>query len=307
MRLTDDSRLRGLVAAPHTPFTADGSLALDLVDRQVEHLVDTGVSGVFVAGSTGEGLSLTGDERRALLERWVEAARGTPLRVIAHVGALAIGESVALAAHAEATGADAVASLAPSYMRPATVGALINWLAPVAAACARTPFYYYDIPALTGVEFATDEVLETGGARIPNLAGVKLTRHDLSLCLASLRLGDGEFDVLFGHDEELLGGLVMGSRGFVGSSYNFAAPAYRRVIDAFEAGDLETARRTLAWCVELLRTLARHDYLPAAKVTMGFLGVEVGPARSPLDNLDAARTAALRADLESIDFFATVA
>ena len=292
------------MAAPHTPFATDGSLAPEVVERQAAHLSDAGVTGVFVAGSTGEGLSLTGEERRALLARWVEVSG--PLKVIAHVGALARDESAALAAHAAELGVDAVAALAPSYFRPASVDALIDWLAPIAAAAPRTPFYYYDIPALTGVDFETDRVLAAGAARIPTLAGVKLTRHDLSLCLAATRLDGGAFDVLFGHDEELLPALATGSRGFVGSTYNFAARPALRILAAFERDDLSAAREEQAWCLSLIRTLAAHDYLPAAKAAMGWLGVPVGPPRAPLVDLDAARRASLRAALEELDFFTRV-
>ena len=91
--------------------------------------------------------------------------------------------------------------------------------------------------------------------------------------------------------------------GGVGSSYNFAAPIYVRLMAAFERGDLETARREQFRSVQLIELLAGVGYMAAAKAVMGFLGVDVGPARLPHANLTAEQNAKLRTDLERLGFF----
>ena len=95
--------LKGLVAPAFTPMRADGSLDLDGVGRQAKHLLAQGVAGVFVGGTSGEGASLTVQERRELTERWCAAAGTLP--VIVHVGDASVATARALAAHAQETGA----------------------------------------------------------------------------------------------------------------------------------------------------------------------------------------------------------
>src|SRR5688572_30665953 len=113
--------LRGLIAAPHTPLRADGSLNLEQIPALCSHLIQAGVSGVFINGTTGECHSLSLDERRCLAERWKAAVAGTPLQWVVHVGGNCIEDAKCLAAHAEKLGAHAIAALAPSYFKPQTI------------------------------------------------------------------------------------------------------------------------------------------------------------------------------------------
>lgn len=293
--------LHGLVAATHTPFHADGSLNAGAVEKQAAHLLRNGVSLVFIGGSTGESSSLSLEERKALAQRWCEVARGTALKVIVHVGANALTDSRALAAQAQQFGAVAISALAPSYFKPRSLDALIACCAEVAAAAPETPFYYYDIPVLTGVSQSMPEFLEKAPARIPTLAGIKFTNPDLMAYLHCLNAGG--WDVPWGIDEWMLGALATGAKGAVGSGFNFAAPVYRRLIAAFEKGDMEAARLEQYRGTRLVALLARHGYMGAAKATMAMLGVDVGPARLPNGSLDAAQAKALRGELETLGFF----
>jgi N-acetylneuraminate lyase len=293
-----DSRL---IAATHTPFDADGALALGVVERQAAHLLANGVTTAFIGGTTGEAHSMTVDERRALAERWFDVVRGTPLRVMVHVGANCLEDAMALAAHALGRAA-AVAALAPSYFKPATVDVLIDWCAAIAAKAPGVPFYFYDIPVLTGVRLSMPEFLARGRERIPTLAGIKWTNPDLFNYQLCLRVPGG-FDLPWGNDEYLLSALAVGARGAVGSTYNFAAPVYQRLLRAFDAGDLATARDEQFRSVQLVQVLAGYGYMGAAKALMGMLGVPVGPARLPNTNPGPEQTAALRRDLEQLGFF----
>jgi N-acetylneuraminate lyase len=301
MTLPDSQRLHGLVAATHTPFHADGALRLDGVERQCAHLLENGVRSVFIGGTTGESASLSLEERLALAERWMAVARGTEMRVVVHAGANCLADARALAAHAQKHSATAVAALAPSYFKPRTVEALVACCAEVASAAPATPFYYYDIPPLTGVTLPPLEFLEKAAARIPNLVGLKFTNPDLMAYLQCLRSGD--WDIPWGLDEWMLGALATGARGAVGSSFNFAAPLYHRLMAAFARGDLEAARVEQHRSTRLVALLARHGYMGAAKATMTMLGVDVGPARLPNTSLDAAQAKTLRSELEALGFF----
>jgi len=296
----DAFALEGLIPAAHTPFRKDGAIDLDRVPDQARHLLRHQLQTVFIAGSTGESHSLTIEERRHLTARWTEVARGTPLRIIVHVGSNCLSDACALAAHAQEAGASAVAALAPSYFKPRDLDALIACCAAIAVKAPALPFYFYDIPALTGVSLPMPEFLERASRVIPTLAGIKFTNLDfaqLQLCL-DLK----SHDIAWGVDEALIGALACGVRSAVGSTYNFAAPIAQRLVDAFHRGDLETARREQLRLVRLVAALARHGYLAAAKYLMERLGVEVGPPRLPLTPLRPEQIQVLEDDLARLGF-----
>lgn len=300
------ARLTGLVAATHTPLHEDGSLHLAIVEQQAAHLLSHGVRLAFIGGSTGESHSLNVDERRALAQRWAEVTRGSELRFIVHVGSNCLADARTLAAQAESLGALAISALAPSYFKPATLDGLIACCAEVAGAAPATPFYFYDIPGLTGVSLPMPEFLERAPGRIPTLAGLKFTNSDLLSYQLCLRAVGGRFDVPYGTDEWLLAALVLGARGAVGSTYNFAAPIYHRLMAAFARGDLEAARQEQFRSVQLVRILSRRGFMGSAKAVMQMLGVPVGPPRLPNTALSAEQSDALRAELDAAGFFSWI-
>ncbi len=300
------SRLLGFTAATHTPFDASGQLRLEIVAKQAEHLQKQQIPRVFIGGTTGESHSLTADERKQLAAEWMKVTRGTPLEVVVHVGANSLEDCRALAAHAESVGARAIAALAPSYFRPRSVDLLVDSMQQIAAAAPATPFYYYDIPSMTGVNFPVAEFLQAARDKIPTLTGVKYTNSDLAGLQRCLKLDDGRFDVLFGCDEYYLAAATLGVQGGVGSTYNFAAPVYHRMLAHYAAGDLPAAREEQHRSVLLVELLVRYGFMAAAKTVMGFLGVEVGPARLPHANLTSEQKTTLRRELETLGFFSWI-
>lgn len=301
----DVRKTTGLIAAPFTPFRADGSLQLDAIPGYARYLRSSGVVGAFVCGTTGEGASLTLDERRQVAERWVAAAPAG-LRVIVHVGHTCLADSRALAAHAQAIGADSIAALAPFFFKPAGVDGLVEWCAQVASAAPRLPFYYYHMPSMTGFTVAVVEFLRAAAGRIPTLAGVKFTFEDLEDFGRCLRFDGGRYDLLFGRDELLHAALMLGARGAVGSTYNFAAPLYQRIIAAFDQGDEPAAAAGQARACAMIQAAVTAGGHPIAafKSLMRGRGVECGPARPPLVNPTSAEMSALHARLDQIGCFA---
>jgi len=290
--------LSGLIAAVHTPFGKDGELAPDTVPQQAAHLAATGVTGVFVAGTTGECSTLAIEERERLLEAWVECAG--PLTVIAHVGHDAPRLARRLATHAQRTGAAAIGALPPTYLKPRGIPELVETCSFIASGAPDLPFYYYDIPMLSGVKVATADFLDQARDAIANWGGVKYTNPDHTEMQECIRRGH---TTLYGCDETMLAGLALGTRGAVGSTYNFAGPLYQRLIAAWERGDLETARAEQHRSVQLVRTLQTYDYMGAAKSVMGMLGIDCGPVRLPLYRQSDAELSQLREDLEELGFF----
>lgn len=294
--------LTGLVPAAHTPLASDGTLALDVVDQQAQLVADSGIHGVFVGGTTGEFASMNLEERMALADRWCSAADGS-LRVAVHVGHNCLNDAVTLAAHARSAGAAAIAVMAPSYFKPATIADLIDFCAPIAAEADPLPFYFYDIPGMTGVRLRMSEFLYQARFRIPTLCGLKYSNDDLLELQECVRLDHGAFDVFFGSDECLLAGLCLGIRGGVGSTYNFAAPVYQRLIKAFEKHDLEAARAFQGQSIDLIKILGEFGFLAASKSVMAMLGVDCGPVRPPVRNLTLQERQALWERLRPLDVF----
>jgi N-acetylneuraminate lyase len=275
-----------LIAPPFTPLHANGTLNLGAVENYVEMLVSSrAIDGAFVAGSTGEGMLLTVSERQELAAAWVAAARSTELQIIIQVGHNCQADAVALARHAAQIGGNAISAAAPSYFKPATVEDLIDFLAPIAAAAAELPFYFYDIPMLTHVELSMPAFLAKAGARIRNLAGLKYTNDDLVQLQHCLRVQEQGMEILFGRDQLLLAAYAWGVRGAVGSTYNLMPGLYRDMLAAFDAGDHQRARQLQARSIAVIEALEPFGFLAAAKYVMGRRGLECGPVRAPLRNL----------------------
>ena len=187
-------KFHGLCPATHTPFHADGSLNLAVVERQAEHLLARKIDRVFIGGTTGESVSLQLTERLALGDRWAAVAKSSGMKVVVHVGANCLADAATLAAQAQRNQASAISMIAPSYFKPRNVEDLVACCAQVAAAAPELPFYYYDIPVLTGINFPVDDFLKLAAQRIPNLAGVKYSNPDLGTYL----LGNGSIPSFLG-------------------------------------------------------------------------------------------------------------
>jgi len=294
--------LQGLVAATFTPLHDDGSINVATIPQIVDHLVRHGTVGMYVLGSTGEGVSLTHDERLAVAEAFVQAA-GKRLPVIIQVGCESLAESRRLAAHAEEIGADAVSAISPVYFKPDSVETLVDSMAEVAGGAGGLPFYYYHIPAATGVAADMVDFLRLGGQRIPTLRGIKFTSLNVFEFQSCVEYAGDRFEILWGLDEMLLFGLAAGARAAVGSTYNFAAPIYQRLLSAYAEGNLEEARRQQSHSQALIRTFVPYGPRPAQKAIMSMVGPDCGPCRLPLRSLSSKKAAQLRADLEATGFF----
>lgn len=298
------NRFSGLIAAPFTPFHADGSVNLDVIPAYARFLKSRGVKAVFVCGTTGEGASLSTEERERVAEAWQKTA-GPALPVIVHTGHTSLPEARRLSAHAEKIGAAAIAALSPFFFKPRDNAGLIDWCAAVASAAPTLPFYYYNIPSMTGVSFPVAEFLQQASGRIPTLAGIKYTYEDLADYAACVRHDHGRYDVLFGRDELLLEGWNQGAHGAVGSTYNYASPLYVRLLAALHNGDHALARALQDQAIAMIAACNAIGvtHLAASKALMAMLGVDCGPVRLPLAQPSSAQLALLREKLTGIGFF----
>jgi N-acetylneuraminate lyase len=279
-----------------------GSVRRDRIPELVEHLIREGIAALYVGGSTGEGVSLTTAERMEVAEAFVAAA-ARRIPVLVQVGHNSLREARLLAEQAQRVGADAISAAPPSYFRPASSRVLLQCLQEIAAGAPELPLYYYHIPGMTGVQVEWGEFLPLAAAAMPSLVGAKYTSPDLAGLQHCLHLAEERFEFLYGGDEMLLPAFAVGVQAAVGSTYNFAAPLYLRILQAFKRGDLKDARCDQARSVTMVEALLRNHGNAGLKAAMQLIGVDCGPPRLPQCALTAAEISHLEADLRQIGFF----
>lgn len=296
-------KLKGLIAAPFTPMREDGSLNLSLIPTYYEMLTANGVTGAFICGSTGEGVSMTTAEKKAVAEAWASCTQSNPdFKVMTLLGGTSIADCIDLAKHARKLGLYAVSFTAPFYFKPATVQQLADCCKLIAAEVPDMPFYYYHIPVLTGVNFAMYDLLQAVDGSIPNFAGIKYTHEDFMDFLSCLHFQDGKYDMLWGRDENMLPALSLGTQGAVGSTFNYAAPLYYELIEAFNNGDLLKAQKLQQQSIDMIRLLGKYGGIATGKAYMKVLGVDCGRFRLPVRNMSEEQFNAFQKEVEALNF-----
>ncbi len=297
-------KLNGLIAATYTPFHPDGSVNLDLIPAMTDHMIERGVSGFYVCGSTGEGESLTTGERKAVAQAFIKATDHR-VPVVIQVGHNSIESACDLARHAASAGADAISTLPPTYFKPATLDLLVDYIKSVTNAAPDLPYYYYHIPRLSGVSFDTVELLERASASIPSFAGIKFSDFFLAEMMACQEFDKGRYDIPFGSDEMILGALATGATGAVGSCYGFAAPLWLEIISAYEARDMEKAQawmRKAARLIRIINTEPGPFHACVKQVVWPLLGFDPGPSRLPQPSMTPAQIGQAQQRLEETGF-----
>ncbi len=295
-------RLRGMIAATFTPMKENGDINYDEIKHYADYIASTPVEGVFVNGTTGEFSSLTVDERKQILKCWVDAAAGR-FKVICHVGSNCQRDSMELTAHAAAAGAYGIGCIAPSFFKPATVKDIVDFFAPIAASAPELPFYYYNMPSMTGVNLPVDKILAEGRKVMPNFAGTKFTHNNLMEMGVCINLDGGEFEVLHGYDEILIAGLAMGAKAGVGSTYNYIPAIYDGIFKAMAVNDVDRARELQQKSIKTVEVIIKYGGgVRGGKAIMNLIGIKCGECRSPLSPLSKEEYAALDADLNALGF-----
>lgn len=278
-------RFEGLIAAPFTPMDEKGEVIYDQVSVYYDFLEKNNIVGAFINGSTGEGVSLSQTEKMKLVEAWTAKSKvRKSVKVITLVGGTSYKECIENAQHAAEHGVDAIALLAPFYFKPAGAKQLAEFVALVAASVPQTPVYFYHIPVLSGCYVSMYEFLQEADSLIPNLAGIKYTHEDFMDFLSCINFSNGKYDMMWGRDENMLSALVLGCRSGVGSTFNYAAPLYYQLIEAFDKGDLHTARNLQQLSIDMIRLLGKYGGIATGKAYMKYVGLDCGKFRLPVKN-----------------------
>lgn len=282
-----NQKLTGILPALLTAFD-DHGVDTNATAKLVDTLMKAGVDGLYVGGSSGEMVLQSTDERRALLECVMENVAGRGC-VIAHVGALSTADTVTLAKHAKAVGADAVSSVTPLYYKY-SFREVKAYYARIAEA-AQLPVIIYNIPALTGMSLNRDQLGEL--LSIPGVGGMKFTASDFYQ-LERLHTDFPDHVFYNGSDEMLLSGLAAGADGGIGTTYNFQPKRMVEIRKRYLAGDMQGALALQTLANRAIEVILRNGVIPSTKALLGMLGLDVGLCREPFMPLTEEMLADLR-------------
>ena len=276
-----------------TPLTPEGKLDEKSVERLVNHLYQKGVGGLYVTGSTGEGIYLDPAIRRQIVEQTVALSRGRG-QVIVHVGAIQATIAYELAEHAGKAGAEAVSSI-PPFAGGYSLAEIETFYRELARRSPLPVIGYY-IPGLTGQTRSAEQLAAI--AAIPNVTGFKFTDTNLYVMqrLAS-RFQPGQ--ILYnGADEMLSLGLQMGAHGGIGTTYNFMPELFVQIARLCQAGDFAGAINVQKQANVAIEHLLRYHWLAATKQILYWQGlIDHTTAGSPRGSLTADEQRTFRAQL----------
>lgn len=297
-------KISGLINAPFTPFDKNGEVNLQPIEVYAKMLQNNGIQGVFINGSSGEGYMLTEEERMILAEEWMRVSP-KDFKVIVHVGSTCVKQSNKLAAHAQEIGAFGVGAMASPFPKAGRVEELVKYCEEIACGAPDLPFYFYHIPALSGVFLPMLPFLEAVDGRIPNFAGIKYTFESIYEYNQCMLYKDGKFDMLHGQDETILPALAMGgAKGGIGGTTNYNGRELVGIIEAWNNDDLETAREKQNFSQDVINVIVNYrGNIVGGKRIMKLIGLDLGENRTPFRNMTDAEEASMKKELEAINFF----
>jgi N-acetylneuraminate lyase len=263
------------------------------LEKLLDRVYTADVDGVYMCGSTGEGVLLDAAQRRKIVEA---AVRNSPRgkHVIVHVGAWSLDVSEGLARHAESVHAFAISCIRPPAV---SYGEMVSWYR-LLAASTGLPLLAYYFPDSTGEPLNVDQLTEI--CELPGVGGLKYTDYDLYTLSLLVRAG---YRVFNGRDEVLAAGLLMGACGGIGSVYNAVPGCFVELRKLAAAGDWAAARTVQDRINDLIRVLLRYPFLPALKQLLTWEGIECGGVVRPRSGLSAAQESELRASVTALGLF----
>ncbi|MGH9469980.1 MAG: dihydrodipicolinate synthase family protein [Terriglobia bacterium] len=271
--------LRGVFTPMITPFSARGKLDEGAFRANLRFLSASGISGVLVAGSTGEAPHLTIPERLRLIDI-ARASVKPPQVLIAGAGLESTAHTIELSREAAQRGADAVLLLPPAYYKPALRPDVLAAHFGAVADGVRVPTLIYSIPQYTG--YRMDVEMLGRLARHPNVVGLKESSGDFSFVQAILRKVPRNFSVFAGAAPVLIDALNAGAAGGILGQSNFAPSLCAAIYEAFRAGVLESAERLHQRLMILATEITVAWGIPGIKAAVDLAGGRGGAPRLPL-------------------------
>ena len=258
---------RGVGTAIVTPMNANG-VDYDAFERLIEWQIEEGINALVVAGTTGEGSTLTDDEHKEVLRFAMEKVNGR-VPVVAGTGSNDTSYAIELTKYACEIGCDAMLLVTPYYNK-ATQRGLIESFTAIADASTK-PCILYNVPSRTGCNLtpASCAVL----AKHENIVGIKEASGNISQIAEIAALTKGEFDIYSGNDDQVVPLMSLGGKGVISVVSNILPRKTVELCDKFFAGDLEGSRKIQLELLPLINALfCEVNPIPvkAATAAMGF-------------------------------------
>ena len=297
--MSDIKKYQGVFPAFYACYEDDGSVSPARTRALAKYLLEKGVKGLYVGGSSGECIYQSVAERKVILEN-VMAEVGGKMTIIAHVACNNTADSQELARHAESLGVDAIASIPPIYFHLPPYGIADYWN-DISAAAPNTDFIIYNIPQLAGVSLTIPLLREM--KKNPRVIGVKnssMPTQDIQMWKDE---GGPDFVVMNGPDEQFISGLAMGATGGIGGTYAVMPELYLKVMSLYQAGEMKLAAEIQnEICRIIYKMCSAHGNLYAVmKAVLKKHGMDVGSVRKPMPALIDADAAVVEESSSMID------
>ena len=289
------SHFQGVFPALITPLTKEEKLNVSALETLLQFEMEKGADGFYIGGATGEGLLLDIPERKKLCEKSIEFI-GKEKTKIVHITDINFRNTIALAKHAEACGADAISSIAPIYFKY-DENDIYNYYKEIAQNVNIPLIIYYT--AAAGVNMSTDLFCRL--FEIDNITGVKWTSSNYYE-LIKLRERCPDANIFNGPDEMLVCGLSSGADGGIGSTYNVMYPLIRSIYDHFRAGNMTEALEQQKKADKIINVMLRYSVIPVCKMILEEMGIAVGHASFPMTRYSKEERAVIKAELLAAGF-----
>ena len=291
--------LKGIIVATLTPFKEDGAIDFAALDKLNDFLIENGVHGLFPCGSTGEGVFMNNEERKAVALSTVKRAAGR-IPVVVHTGTLRADDAVELTKHAREIGAVGAALIPPYYYKMDNT-CIFDYYSTVAASVPDFPIYVYNIPSnVTNV--IAPEVLTKLMNEFSNVVGVKDSSMDFMNFINFQQAAPRQLCSLMGNDAQIYSALLMDGSGGISATATTFPEIVVEIYEALQAGDRERALAAQDKVIKLRAIFRSYMPIPAYKEVLKWRGLDAGMPRRPLRPLTGAESEKLRADLAAIGF-----
>jgi 4-hydroxy-tetrahydrodipicolinate synthase len=289
--------LQGVICPILTPFNDDDRIDLPSVRQLVDYLLDRGVHGLMVGGTTGEGMLLSLEEREHLCATVIEHVDGRA-PIIAHTGCIGTADTVRLTQHAASAGATAAAMIVP-YFFSFDVTSLLSHYVTVAASVPDFPLFIYTFPDNAKNDIGPD-LLQKLRAEAPNILGIKSSNRELTRLQEYIDVGGEGFLVFNGSDGLMLPALALGANGQVSGNANVFPEVFRELYEAFVQGDLKRARDRQRVVNQIRRVLRDGQHPAYLKAGLALRGIPAGRVRKPMRELTSQEADQLAHDLRTL-------
>ncbi|NOV00719.1 dihydrodipicolinate synthase family protein [Paenibacillus planticolens] len=277
MKSYNVDQFKGITVAMYSCYDEKGEVSTEAAKKLARHYASIGVNGLYVGGSSGEGMLQSVEERKQTLEAVMEEV-GREMTIIAHVGAPSTRDSVELSKHAEQVGAHAISAVPSIYYRLSPQSVKHHWQQMIDST--SLPFIIYHIPQTTG--FQLSKALLTKMAAQDKVIGVKISAESTFELQQFKAAGGEDFLVFNGPDEQYLAGRSIGADGGIGGTYGVMPELFMKIEKCYVEGKMEEARSWQFIVNDLIAELLAFPSLyGACKAILKLRGLDTGEARLP--------------------------